>query len=278
MSSERLNKILENLFEQHNNGGTFDREEHKRKQCEWDNATEGHLNEQDGYNCDICKNKGFVYFLKESEYTGHNEITARECKCMQIRRTLRRAKESGLNNILTDYTFAKYEAREDWQKNIKSKAQSFCDDEAAHWFYIGGQTGAGKSHICTAICAHYIKAGKNVRYMLWRDDAVKLKSVASDFEQYQKQIFGFKTVDVLYIDDFLKVKDGTEPTTADINLAFEILNYRLLDSDKITIISSEYTINKALAFDEATIGRIYQQAGDYKISIDRDINKNYRLK
>mgnify|MGYP003290455081 CR=1 FL=1 len=179
---------------------------------------------------------------------------------------------------MTDCSFDKFETPEEWQKVFKEKAQAFCKDDAARWFYVGGQSGAGKSHLCTAICAHYIKAGKDVRYMLWRDDAVKMKSAVNDFEQYQQLITPFKNVDVLYIDDFLKTQDGTEPTRADLNLAFELLNYRLLDKDKITIISSEFTINRALEFDEATVGRIYQQAGEYKINIDRDINKNYRLR
>lgn len=278
MSAERLSDILKNLSIKHNNGVEFSREEYEQQQCKWSNDIVGDLNEKDGYNCEHCKNKGMIYFLRENQFHSGNEIAAKECRCMTIRRTLQRAKASGLNNILTDYTFDKYEAAEEWQKVIKSKAQEFCTDDNAHWFYIGGQTGAGKTHICTAIAAHYIKAGYDCKYMLWRDDAVKLKAVTNIFEDYQKQIEELKTVDVLYIDDFLKVKDGTEPTTADINLAFELLNYRLLDKDKITIISSEFTIARALELDEATIGRIYQQTGNYKINIDRDMNKNYRLK
>lgn len=278
MSAERLDDILKNLSIKHNNGVEFTREEYEQQQCQWSNDNIGDLNEKDGFNCELCKNKGMIYFLRENQFRSGNEIAVRECRCMTIRRTLQRAKASGLNNILTDYTFDKYEAAEEWQKVIKSKAQEFCTDNAAHWFYIGGQTGAGKTHICTAIAAHYIKAGYNCKYMLWRDDAVKLKAVTNIFEDYQKQIEELKTVDVLYIDDFLKTKDGTEPTTADINLAFELLNYRLLDKDKITIISSEFTIARALELDEATIGRIYQQTGTYKINIDRDMNKNYRLK
>lgn len=246
--------------------------------CDFANNNPGNLNEQDGHNCEKCKNKGIIYFVKKDELTGWEIMTVRECSCMGIRRTLRRAKKSGLGNILTDFTFAKYEAVEEWQQQIKGKAQMFCKDDTAKWFYIGGQSGAGKSHICTAIAGYYIKQGKDCRYMLWRDDAVKLKALVSDYEKYQKQIREFKDVEVLYIDDFLKTQRGTEPTQADINLAFELLNYRLMDSEKITIISSEYPLAKALEFDEATIGRIYQQAGIYKIDIPKDIKKNYRLR
>lgn len=279
MSDNRLAEILQKLNTMHNDGAAdLSNEEYAKLQCDWLNNTVGHLNEIDGYNCSTCKNKGYIYIPQKSTFSGFFETAQRECKCKPIRDTLERARRSGLGNILTDYKFDKYETPEEWQKIIKGKAEAFCEDKAAKWFYIGGQTGAGKTHLCTAIAAHFIKAGYNCRYMLWRDDVVKLKAVVNDFELYQRQIDEFKKVDVLYIDDFLKTKDGTDPTAGDMNIAFELLNYRYSAKDKITIISSEFTINKALEFDEATIGRIYQQSGDYKISIDKDLNKNYRLK
>ena len=274
----RLSEILKGLQEKHNIQNNSANVSYEQFRCDFANNNPGDLNQSDGYNCDICKNKGIIYFVDKYPFTGNDYMTARECKCMAIRRTLRRAKNSGLGNILSDFTFAKYETPEDWQKHIKSMAQQFCNDDTANWFYIGGQSGAGKSHICTAIAGHYIKQGKDCRYMLWRDDAVKLKALVSDYEGYKEHIAEFKNIPVLYIDDFLKTQSGTEPTQADMNLAFELLNYRLIGDEKITIISSEYTLAKALEFDEATIGRIYQQTGVYKINIDKDMAKNYRLR
>ena len=269
---DRLGEILQKLNERHT-PEDFNVEESKQRLCDWENEREGNLHEIDGYNCSLCKNKGYIAEIGKNGFETHVV-----CKCDRIRETLRRARRSGLGNILTDYTFDKYIVTEEWQQKIKTTAQVFCQDDTAHWFYMGGQTGAGKTHICTAIAAHYIKQGRECKYMLWRDDAVKLKATANDYETYQSLIKPFKEVEVLYIDDFLKVMNGADPTPADINVAFEILNYRLHDSDKITIISSEFTINKALEYDEATIGRIYQLSGDYHINIDRDRNKNYRLR
>jgi DNA replication protein DnaC len=85
-------------------------------------------------------------------------------------------------------------------------------------------------------------------------------------------------VDILYIDDFLKVRNGEEPTNGDLNLAFEIINHRLLDKEKSTIISSEKTLDEIIMYDEALMSRVYQNAGEYNISIKQDRNKNYRLK
>lgn len=274
----RLDEILKKLQEKHGTGEQMTAEQYERQQCEWANSNIGKLNETDGYNCPICKNKGVIYLLQKNPYSGHNEMVMRNCECMNIRNTLLRAKKSGLNNILSDYTFQKYETTENWQREIKTKAQEFCKDASAKWFYIGGSTGIGKTHICTAIAGHYIKQGKECRYMLWRDDAVKLKQLVNDYAEYQRMINEFKQAEVLYIDDLFKSQGGAEPTKADINLAFELLNNRLMDKSKITIISSEFMILEALEFDEATIGRVYQQTGKYKIDIARDRSKNYRLK
>lgn len=244
----------------------------EQERVRWYNETEGHLHEVDGYKCDLCKNKGYIARLDENGNEVHSV-----CRCQKIRATLKRAQRSGLGDIITEYTFDKYNATDDWQKAVKGKAQSFCSDDAAKWFYIGGQVGSGKTHICTAISAHYIKAGQEVKYMLWSEEAKKLKAFVND-PSYQELIGHYKKVDVLYIDDFLKVKNGESPTPADINLAFEIINHRLLDSEKVTIISSEKTLDELMDYDEATMSRIYQKTGPYKLNIGRDRARNYRLR
>lgn len=236
------------------------------------NASEGDLHEEDGYECALCKNKGFIAKIDEDGYE-----VLQTCKCQKIRATLSRAKRSGLGDILKDYTFAKYEAKDSWQQEIKEKARQFCTDDEAKWFYIGGQVGSGKTHICTAIASHYIKAGKELRYMLWAEDSKMLKANVNE-DVYQKKMSEYKNADVLYIDDFLKVKQGEAPTSADINIAFEIINHRLMSNDKITIISSEKQLNEIMDYDEATMSRIFQKTGNYKFSISKDRSKNYRLK
>lgn len=281
MSAERITEILEKLTAQYNSGAPVDptSREYAQFQCDMFNETAGNRHEYDGYNCKHCNNKGYIHIVQENPFNGSFIVAQKNCKCMKIRDTLSRAKRSGLGNILFDYKFDKYETAEEWQQTLKTAAQNFCTDEGAQWFYIGGQTGAGKTHLCTAIAAHYIKAGYDCAYMLWVDDSVKLKSVKNDFEKYQPMIDKFKKVDVLYIDDLFKTQDGTTaPTTADVALAFELINSRMNADDKITIISSELTLPRLLEIDEATGGRIYQHTGDYKLNIAKDINKNYRLK
>ena len=267
-----VENLLKKIREKYPDIGTPSQKDMEELRVEWYNNSIGNLNEIDGYDCSLCKNKGFISKLDDNG----NEVL-QYCKCEKIRATLRRAKRSGLGDILKDYTFAKFDDKEDWQKTIKTKAQEFCTDENAKWFYIGGQVGCGKTHLCTSIAAHYIKAGNEVRYMIWAEESKKLKANVND-DSYQSMISEYKDVDVLYIDDFLKVKNGENPTTADINLAFEIINHRLLSNNKITIISSEKILDEIMDYDEATMSRIYQKTGQYKFGIGKDRNKNYRLR
>lgn len=267
-----LSDMLEELREKYNIKTDLSSDEYQQRKIDLYNQSEGNLNEGDGYNCDICRNKGYIARLDENGYEVY-----KICQCQKIRATLKRAKRSGLGDIITEYTFKKFEDTDEWQRQMKNTAQAFCSDDKAKWFYIGGQVGCGKTHLCTAIAAHYIKAGREVKYMLWCEEAKKLKSIVND-PSYQSEISLYKTVDVLYIDDFLKVKNGENPTPADINLAFEIINHRLMESEKITIISSEKTLDELMDYDEATMSRIYQQTGNYKLNIGKDRGKNYRLR
>ncbi len=248
-------------------------EEWTQKQVDIFNSTEGNLHFKDGYSCPYCKNKGIVAKTDENGVEVHYH-----CRCMKIRKSLYEAKNSGLKDVLSSFTFKNFTTAELWQKTIKDKAAEFCKDENANWFFIGGQPGCGKTHICTAISSFYLRSGYQVKYMNWCEDSKKLKGVVNDFLLYEKEFSLFKRAKVLYIDDFLKTKNDEEPTKGDLNLAFELINHRLMNSGYITIISSEKTLRELGTFDEATMSRIFQCTGQYKITVSRDAKKNYRIK
>lgn len=231
------------------------------------NALDGTLK---GYDCPKCRNKGVIY------YDRNGEMMCRKCECMPVRDSIFRIEKSGLKSVLGRYTFDKYITEQPFQKGTKNKALDFIKNHGK-WFFIGGQIGCGKSHICTAIVAEYLKQGKSARYMQWRDDVVNLKSNANTPE-YERLIKPFKKTDVLYIDDLFKTESGKAPTTADINIAFEIINQRYINPDFITIISSERIIQDIVKIDEAVASRICEYAGEYMINISPDKHKNYRLR
>ena len=243
------------------------------------NNTPGSRNEEDGYNCNICKNKGFVVKLVDHEDGSFHQV-ATDCKCTEIRNSIMRMKRSGLKDIIKDYTFEKFEDAEPWQKAVKAAAMEYAKNPHG-WFFLGGQSGSGKTHLCTAICRDFLLAGRSVRYMLWRDDVVKIKGLVTDAEEYCKLIEEYKRVEILYIDDLFKTGKAADnstqkPTPADINVAFEIINYRYNNPNLLTIISSELSEDELLDIDEAIGGRIYERAKSFTIAKDR--NRNYRIK
>lgn len=258
-------------------------EEYTKFKCESYNNSVGSLNETDGYNCERCKNKGYIAearLVKETWYEIHCE-----CECQKARKAILRMMKSGLKETLRDCTFKKFIAEEQWQETLKSKAIEYATSPNSAWFFVGGQSGAGKSHLCTAIAGALLKKGMNVRYMLWRDESTKLKSLVTDAKAYEELVSGYKTAEVLYIDDLFKNGKGSDgrvqpPTAADIQVAFEILNYRSNNKNLVTIISSERTIQELLDIDEATAGRISQMSFNrgFGFNIKRDRAKNHRLR
>ena len=255
-------------------------QEREQKKVDGYNAEPGMLNEQDGYNCPICKNRGDIAVLNEYP-AGCWGWKAVECKCMATRASIRRMQQSGLKNIIKDYTLDKYKADEPWQKTIKDAAEAYIRDPKG-WFFIGGQSGAGKTHICTAICREFLLGERKVVYMLWRDDIAKLKSLAMEGEQRHEMIERFKRAEVLYVDDLFKTgKDSKtgerqQPSSADINAAFEIFNHRYNNPHLLTIISSESTADDILQIDEAVGGRIFEKA--VVLNLAPDMSRNYRLR
>lgn len=237
------------------------------------NALPGKLT---GYDCPKCKNKGCVYALKDGYEVCY------PCECMTIRESIRRIEESGLKNLLELYTFDSYEVAHSWQKSFKESAKAFVKDHDRKWFFAGGQVGTGKTHICTAIVGQLLNQNFSCRYMLWRDDSTKIKALVNDDTEYYRLVHPLKTVDVLYIDDLFKTQTDERgvkksPSQGDLNLAFEIINYRYANN-LTTIFSSERTIDEILDCDEAVGSRIYQRTKEYCWCFNEDRQKNYRLR
>ena len=240
-----------------------------------ENEREGNKHLSAGFYCSICRNKGFIVFGK-NKY-GEDELVQRPCACEKSRKSIRNLKASGLENVINDYRFDNYIAENEWQKGLLEKSKKFVKDDGDHWFFMGGQSGAGKTHLCSAIAIELLRKGIEVKYMLWKSDSRKIKN--DNFEG-GNLIEYYKNVEVLYIDDLFKVgksfgEEIQRPTSGDINIAFEIINSRVAQKKK-TIISSESTLLDLFDIDEAVAGRIKQMSGEYCLNIAKGEGKNYR--
>ena len=197
------------------------------------NSTEGKLT---GCDCAKCKNRGRIAVLHD-DYSG---FYMQDCSCMKIRRCVWKMEKSGLREIIRSCTFDAFTCLSPWQEAVKEKAVAYAANPSG-WFLLCGQSGAGKTLLCTAICRKFLLEEHEVFYMPWRDDIEQIKALSLESEERHKRLQELKCKEILYIDDLFKNgkdKDGSAlPTRADIDIAFEIINYRY-NNHLLTIIST----------------------------------------
>lgn len=219
--------------------------------------------------CEICENRGYIVERTD----GLLGIRAKECECMNRRRSIASLISSGLQELGGLYTFKAFDTPDTETAVMKEKALTYCKSPPA-WFFISGFPGSGKTHICTAICSRFIKEGKRVYYCKWTEEAGTLKTQKAMQDTppaYLDKLELLRSVSVLYIDDFLKQK----PTQADLTLAFDILNARYNRPSLRTILSSNRSLREIMQLDEATGSRIAERARGYVL---RSPSVNRRVK
>lgn len=232
-----------------------------KMRLEWYNSTTGKLK---GYNCPKCKNRGDFFVIRDGY------LFSQDCECMKIRNAIREANNSGFGGSMKANTFDTYKTENRWQEDVLRKAKAFVVN--GKWFCILGDSGSGKTHICTAITRDLFLKGKSIKYMQWVEDSGRLKARVNEPQEYDELMNTFKYAEVLFIDDLFKI----EPTTADVRLAYELINYRYVKK-LTTIISSEKQMDALMDIDSAIAGRINEMAGNYLIKI-RGKDKNLRFK
>lgn len=205
---------------------------------------------------------------KEAEYRAELAAEVRRKRMGQAERALR---ESGLDRQLSAMTFASFRAGEPWQEGMRRTAEDWARNPSG-WLLLSGQSGCGKTHLCTAAAGELLRRGVPVRYMLWRQDSRRLKPNAGDAGEAERALAAFKRAECLYVDDLFK--GGA--TEADVKLAFELLDERYR-ADRPTILSTELTPNQLMRVDEAVAGRIFEKCQGHRVCIRPDAAKNLRL-
>lgn len=223
--------------------------------------------------CPKCKNKGHIMYIRKGGFEDGLEEFIQECDCMAQRRALHRAKSSGLgqylNKGLQDFT-----VDEPFQDKMFKKAVEFIGNEKGNWFAMLGQSGCGKTLICSIVSNELLKSGRDVMYITWTDFIATIKrdlmsDKADDVSHYIQQV---KSVEVLFVDELLKKYNET-----DLKYIIEIINYRYTNN-LTTIITSEKHINELLDIDEATFSRVVEKCEHFIVDTNNDRTKNYRIK
>lgn len=251
---------------------SFDPEEYDRIKIDSYNKTAGDLT---GYDCSKCLNRGRYAIPKEG---GGMSIV--DCDCMKIRRCVQKMEASGLREVIKTYTFEAYMETEEWQTTVKRGAMDYAD-KLEGWLLFCGQSGSGKTHLCTAVCRRRLLGGDEVRYMPWRQDIRELKGMAKEPSIQSEALKKYQEAPILFIDDLFKTSKAADgscvPPAADVNLAFDIINYRYTKR-LTTIISTERSPVELLDIDEATGGRIVEMAHGNTYCIEKKPGRNYRLR
>lgn len=187
-------------------------------------------------------------------------------------------KASGINTDQSSLTFTNYQVFNEATKQAKETATKYYKNFESikntrhNSISFIGQVGSGKTHLAVAIALNLLHKGIQVKYMPYRDVITRIKMNMRDDEYYHKLLGQYQTAKVLLIDDLFKGKVNE----SDINIMFELINYRYLNNLPL-IISSEFTADRMLDFDEAIGSRILEMCKDYTVELVGQEN-NYRLR
>ena len=239
---------------------------------ELDNAKKGNLT---GFDCQICLNKGFVsIYVAETDSSKIDD-----CECMKVRKSKKIAEQSNMGELLA-HRLRDFKVTEPFQEVMRDKVKDYILNARTEWFLALGQSGCGKTMICSSICnermTHYDENSRKytqVKYMIWNDYVEQMNRLRFDYDR-DNYFFDFAKAELLYIDDLFKGRH----TDNDVKLAFDLINYRY-NNNLPTIISSEMTIDKIRDLDEALAGRMFQKATErFTVQVGKDETKNYRFK
>ena len=205
---------------------------------------------------------------------------ARRCECFEPTMAKRRIARSGISEPFRAKGFKNFDTRGIAQLE---KAYIICVDYCKNYqdfkesrhnsILLLGQVGCGKTHLALASANALLDYQKiRVVYMPYREMITRLKQNITDEDSYTRAIDTFKTAPMLVIDDLLKGKT----TESDINILFEIVNYRYVCNLPV-IVTSEKTTGELLDFDSAIGSRLIEMAEGRIIEFKGNV-LNYRLK
>lgn len=225
--------------------------------------------------CEKCKGIGWIFTTDENGVE-----CVKECECQEIVKARDRLEASGISEEFRKKGFKNFDDRGmPLLKRARDMAIRYCKefpmirDTRTNSVLFMGQVGSGKTHLSMAICNALMDSYKvGVRYMPYREEIIRIKQSIREEDEYDNRIKRFKEAPVLMIDDLLKGKS----TEADVNILFEIINYRYLNNLPM-IISTEKTVKELLDFDEATMSRAIEMSKGFQSEI-RGREFNYRLK
>lgn len=227
-----------------------------------------------GIECEFCRGKGTVAVITED--TAPPRMVILPCACRSRRMTALRLKRCGMLERAKTCTFESFRTDTALQKRMKELAQRWLDGAPTQWLAFCGQSGAGKTHLCTAAFVQAVARRQLAgEYMLWSPAVREIKG--SLFEGGRDLLDQYAQAPLLYVDDLFKGRGDVPVPDTDLRLAFELLDYRY-NRQLPTILSTERTFPQLADLDEAIAGRIRERCAGCIVSIAPGAGKNYRFR
>ena len=225
-----------------------------------------------GIDCPCCRNKGSVAVLDEDG----SRMLIRPCSCRSRRTTALRLKDCGMLDRARQYSFERFRTDTPLQTRMKELALAWVEEAPGPWLAFCGQSGAGKTHLCTAAFVRAVaRRGLAGEYLLWGPG---LRTVKSDLlDSGAALLERYKQAPLLYVDDLFKGRTDLPLSDTDLRLAFELLDYRYANGLP-TILSTERSFPELVQLDEAIAGRLRERCGPYLINVAPGPEKNYRFR
>ena len=220
------------------------------------------------YKCSKCRDLTFIF----------KEDGVSPCECRGLIEAQNIIKNSGISDSFRKMTLENFNYKLNQQaiesftvasKYVNNIASIINSRENSILFC--GKVGSGKTHLSMGVANKLMDRGIATIIMPYSQDIIRLKQNRMDKEYYNRLISKYKRAKVLLIDDLFK--GGI--TNSDINIMFEIINYRYFNH-KPMIISSEKTSKELLNIDEAIGSRVIEMSKNYLVDIIGK-NLNYRI-
>ncbi|ACA46366.1 ATP-binding protein [Clostridium botulinum] len=262
-----IKRIMKEINNQRENGLGIN---HQNLNCK------GIENVRDSYK-EVCNKCGGSTWITNIDKEGR--VCCRRCSCYEMQRAKDMWNLAGINTEQSKHTFSNYKPYNETTELAKNTAIQYyknfdkIKNTRRNSIAFIGQVGSGKTHLSIALAVNFLRNKQvPVVYMPYRNTITKIKQNMIDEEYYSKVLSKYQKAKILLIDDLFKGKINE----SDTNIMFEIINYRYMNYLPM-IVSSEFTIERLLDFDEAIGSRIIEMAKDYTVEIVGKEN-NYRLK
>ncbi len=226
------------------------------------------------YECDKCKDTGIIIYVGDD-----GEEYGRQCECTALKRAKQMLKNSGISEAFQKINFEEFNIFDNEElKRAKETAIKYykgflrTEKDRYNSIIFCGQVGSGKTHLGMAIANNLLENKIPVIFMPYRNVITQLKQNITNEEAYNKEMSKYLDARVLFMDDMLKGK----VTDSDVNIMFEIINYRYINHLPM-IITTEKTLDELVRFDEAVGSRVIEMCRG-NIVVFKNKNLNYRLR